>query len=211
MFDPQQITEWTIAQISTHMQSLHMRLFWGSEPQAEPPYSIQLWQARQSSPLREEIALLCRVANGEIDRASASEQLLAEVADTVQGVVEATAGLPLLSQYTISDVYFETPIGELVASVIAWQRGDDLVSFMDAGRLLVAAGLTPYAPDRDLTDRERKSLAERVRRMAEAGTLRRYRNPAPGSEARSPWLLSKSEVESHIAGRLAELGEDDDE
>ena len=199
MFDAQQIAETTIAQISTHMQTLHMRLFWGSEPQADPPYSIQLWQARQSSPLREEIALLCRAANGEIDRASASEQALVEIADTVRGIAEITA----------PDAYFETPIGEVVAVVMAWLRGDDLISYMDAGRLLVAAGLTPNSVA-DLEDRRvAKTVVERVRRMAEAGTLRRYRNPAPGSEARSEWKLSKSEVEAYIASRLAELGEDD--
>ncbi len=208
MFDPQQITEWTLSQIATHMQSLHTRLFWGSEPAAEPAYSIQLWQARQSSPLREEIGLLCRVANGELPREQASEALVFEIADTVQGIVEITAGPPLLSQYTISDAYFETPIGELIAVVLAWQRGDDLISFMEAGRLLVAAGMTPYPSDRQLTDRERKSLAERVRRLAVAERVRRYRNPSPSGEARGDWLLSKSEVEQYIAGRLAELGED---
>ena len=208
MFDPQEITEWTIAQISWHMQSLHMRLFWGSEPAAEPPYSIQLWQARQSSPLREEIALLCRAANGAIDRQAASAETLGEIAETVQSIVEATAAPTILNAYTIEDAYWSTPIGELIAVVLAWQRGDDLMSYMDAGRLLVAAGLTPYPPDRDLTDRERKSLAERVRRLAEGERVRRYRNPAPSGEARGDWLLSKSEVEQYIAGRLAELGED---
>lgn len=209
MFDAAEITQWIIAQLTSHMQSLHIRLFWASQPEAEPPYSVQLWQARDSSPLREEIALLCRVANGEIDRAGASEQQLAEVGDTVQGVAEITAGPPILSQYTISDAYFETPIGELVAVVLAWQRGDDLISYMDAGRLLVAAGLTPYAPEQ-LEDRQTaKALAARVRRLAESGDVRRYRNPAPSGEARGDWLLSKSEVEAHIAARLAELGEDD--
>ena len=106
MFDAQQIAETTIGQLAWHLQSIHMRLFWGSEPQAEPPYSLQLHQARQSSPLREEIALLCRAANGDIDRASASEQTLGEIAETLQSIVEATAGPPLLSQYTIADAYF---------------------------------------------------------------------------------------------------------
>lgn len=209
MFDPQEITEWTIAQISWHMQSLHMRLFWDSEPAAEPPYSIQLWQARQSSPLREEIALLCRAANGAIDRQAASAETLGEIAETVQSIVEATAAPTILNAYTIEDAYWSTSIGELIAVVLAWQRGDDLISYMDAGRLLVAAGLTPYPPDRDLTDRERKSLAERVRRLAEGERVRRYRNPAPSGEARGDWLLSKSEVEAYIADRLAELGEDE--
>ena len=209
MFDAQQIAETTIGQLAWHLQSIHMRLFWGSEPQAEPPYSLQLHQARQSSPLREEIALLCRAANGDIDRASASEQTLGEIAETLQSIVEATAGPPLLSQYTIADAYFETAIGELIAVVMAWLRGDDLISFMDAGRLLVAAGLTPNSVA-DLEDRRvAKTVVERVRRLAEAGTLRRYRNTAPGSEARSEWKLSKSEVEAYIGSRLAELGEDD--
>ena len=211
MFDAQQLTEWTIAQIATHLQSIHMRLFWGAEPTAEPPYSIQLWQARESSPLREEVALLCRVANGEIDRASADDARLIEVADTVQGLVEITAGPPLLASYTITidDAYFATPIGELVAVVLAWQRGDDLISYMDAGRLLVAAGLTPYTTAQIEDRQTAKALAARVRRMAEAGTVRRYRNPAPSGDARGDWLLSKAEVEQHIASRLAELGEDD--
>lgn len=209
MFDAQQLTEWTIAQLATHLQSIHMRLFWGAEPTAEPPYSIQLWQARESSPLREEVALLCRVANGEVDRSTASEQQLMEIADTVQGLVEITAGPPLLASYTIADAYFATPIGELVAVVLAWQRGDDLISYMDAGRLLVAAGLTPYR-QAQIEDRQTaKALAARVRRMAEAGTVRRYRNPAPSGDARGDWLLSKHEIEQHIASRLAELGEDD--
>lgn len=210
MFDAQQLTEDVIGALAWHLQAIHTRLFWASAPEAEPAYALQVHQAQQSSPLREEITLLCRVANGELPREGASEQLLAEVADTMQGIVEITAGPPLLNQYTISEAYFETPIGQLIASVMAWQRGDDLISFMDAGRLLVAAGLTPHTTAQ-LEDRQvQKTLAARVRRMAEAGTLRRYRNPAPNGEARGDWLLSKSEVEQHIAGRLHELGEDDE-
>lgn len=209
MFDAQQITEWTVGQLAWHMQHLHMRLFWGSEPVADPPYSVQVHQAGTSSPLREEIALLCRAANGEIDRATASPEALGEIAETIQTIVEATAAPTILNSYTIEDAYWATPIGELVAVVMAWQRGDDLISFMDAGRLLVVAGLTPHSVA-DLEDRRTaKALAERVRRMADAGTLRRYRNPAPSAEARGEWLLSKGEIETYIANRLAELGEDD--
>lgn len=208
MFDAQQITEWTVQQLASHLQSIHIRLFWASQPEGEPPYSVQLWQARESSPLREEIGLLCRVANGAIDRATASEEQVAEIADTIQGIAEITAGPPLLASYTIDDAYFATPIGELLAVAMAWQRGDDLISYMDAGRLLVEAGLTPYQPEQ-LEDRATaKALAARVRRLAESGDVRRYRNPAPSGEARGDWLLSKREVEAHIAGRLAELGED---
>lgn len=209
MFDAQQITEWVVVQMATHLQSVHMRLFWASEPEANPAYSLQVWQARQSSPLREEIGLLCRVANGQLLREIASAQQLAEIADTVQGVVEITAGPPLLSQYTIDDAYFATPIGELVAIVMAWQRGDDLISFMDAGRLLVAAGLTSHAPGGVESREIAKALESRVRRMVERGELQRYRNPTPDGATRGAWVLSRVEVERHIAARLAELGEDD--
>lgn len=201
MFDAQQITEWTTGQLAWHMQHLHMRLFWGSEPVADPPYSIQVHQARESSPLREEIALLCRAANGAIDRATAGEQLLGEIAETVQSIAEATAGPPLLNSYTIADAYFDTPIGELVAAVMAWLRGDDLISFAEAARLL-----WPGESDADARQSEKKTIA-RVRRMAERGELRRYRNPTPDAKASGPWLVSRQEIEAYIADRRAETNE----
>ena len=82
-----------------------------------------------------------------------------------------------------------------------------MISFMDAGRMLVAAGLTPYTIDQ-LADRAAcKAIAARVRRLAESRAVRRYRNPAPNSAARSHWLLRYDEIQSYINNRLAERGE----
>ena len=208
MFDPAAITASVVDALAWHLQAINIRLFWTSEPQADPPYSIQLHQARESSPLREEITLLCRVANGEIDRASAGAELLGEIAETVQSIVEVTAGPPLLNQYRIDNAYWTTPIGALVQHVIAWQRGDDLIGYMEAGRLLAAAGLTR---EFRLEDRhEQKALVARVRRMVEAGDFTRYHDPRATNPTQAG-RVSRSEVEAHIRQRLAELGEDEDE
>lgn len=199
MYDPQTITDWTVGQLAWHLQAIHMRLLWGSTPQGEPPYAIQIHQAATSSPLREEIALLCRAANGEIARDDASEQQLAELADTIQGIVEVTAAPALLASYTIEEGYWATPIGELIAAAQLWLRGDDLISYAEAARLLWPG----ESEIEDMRRLEQRTIA-RVRRMAERGELRRYRNVAPDGDARGPWLLSRQEVAAHLASRLAE-------
>lgn len=201
MFEADSITEWVVGRLTTHLQSIHRRLFAAGSPDAAPTAALHVWQARQSSPLREEIALLCRVANGQIERAGASAPLLAEIAETVQGMVEATAGPPVLSEYAIAPAYFDTPIGALIAQVQRWQHGDDLISFMEAGRLLVAAGLTAYQSEQLAERKAQQALIARVRRLGEAGTLRRYRNLAAEGPERSDWLVSRREVEAYIERR----------
>lgn len=201
MFDAQQITEYVVGQMAWHLQAIHIRLFWTSTPQAEPPYAVQVYQARESSPLREEIALLCRAANGEIDRAAADEAAVGEIAETAQVLAEITAGPAVLNQYTIAESYWETPIGELIMHVQAWLRQDDLIGYMDAGRLLVAAGLTPHSRERLEDDRNaQKALLARVRRMVEAGTLRGYRDPHAANPTQAG-RVSRAEVEAYIQRR----------
>jgi len=201
-FDPRAITEELVGQLAWHLQAIHMRLFWGSVPQGEPPYAIQVHQARESSPLAEEIVLLCRVANGEIDRAAADEQLLAEVADTIQGIVEVTAAPALLSSYTIDDGYWATPIGELVAHAQAWLRHDDLIPAAEAARLL-------YPWDMKAGKAGQARAQARVRRQAEAGELRRYRNVAAGETNQERWLYSRAEVAAAVAQIRREQGTDE--
>lgn len=202
MFDVAQITEWTVGALAWHLQALHMRLLWTSVPEGEPDYQMQIHQARESSPLREEIALLCRVANGEVAREDASDVLVSEVADTVQGIVEVTAGPAVLNSYTIDDGYWSTPIGELVAVVLAWQRADDLISYMDAARLFIAAGLVPPLADQMDERRLFRSIEQRVRRAVASGQLgQRYRNPAPSGDARGDWLVSERAVVAYLQER----------
>lgn len=187
MFDPQTVTAEVVSLLTTHIHSLHMRLLWGSDPTADPPYSMQLWQARESSPLREDITVLCRVANGDLDRASADDQRLMEIADTVQGIVEITAAPPVLTSYTIDDAYFATSIGELIAHVILWQRGDDLITATE-----VATILYPHAMTGDRAAQQ--AALARVRRAGENGSLVRYRNVKAATAAREQWLYSREAV-----------------
>lgn len=203
MFDAQQIIEWTIGQLAWHLQAIHIRLFWTSVPIADPPYAIQIHQANQSSPLAEEIRLLCRAANGEIDRAGASDLTVGEIAETIQSVVEVTAGPAVLNQYTITESYWATPIGELVMHVQAWLRQEDLIGYTDAGNLLVAAGLAPEQINQ-------KALVARVRRMVEAGDLAGYRDPQAANPTQTG-RVSRAEIEAYIKQRLQDLGEDDGE
>jgi hypothetical protein len=62
----------------------------------------------------------------------------------------------------------------------------DLIGYAEAARLLY--------PDENL-----HTIIARVRRLAMAGTLRQYRNPAPNVDARGRWLVSRSEVEQLAA------------
>lgn len=200
-FDPHAITEYVVGQLAWHLQAIHMRLFWGSVPQGEPHYGVQVHQAKDSSPLAEEIALLCRAANSQIDRACVGEQQLAEIADTIQGIVEVTAAPALLSSYTIEEGYWQTPIGELIAHVQAWLRHDDLIPAAEAARMLY-----PWDMKGDKAGQSRAQA--RVRRQAEAGELRRYRNVAAGKGHQEQWLYSRAEVAAAVAQIRMEQGTD---
>lgn len=207
MFDPKSITEWTVGQLQWHAQRLHMRAFWGSAPATgeAPPYAAQLHQAIESSPLREEVNLLCRVANGEIARDSASEQLVAEVIGTVQELAELLCVPPWgPGGYTIDRAFWATPAGQVMLHAQRWARGEELISYSQAAQLLDPLSWSETLQGEART-RAQEAARARVRRLVEAGELTGYLDPLerhPNRQGR----VSRSEVEALIAQRREDAG-----
>jgi hypothetical protein len=214
MFDPAVITAWIVGQLQWHAQRLHMRAFWASAPDSATPYAVQLHGAIESSPLREEINLLCRVANGEIARDSASPEQVAEVIGTIQEIAETLCVPPWgPGGYDIAREFWATPAGEVMLHAQRWARGEELITYSEAARILDPLSWSEAITGEART-RAQEAARARVRRLVEAGELMGYLDPqseGTGPGRRSDRRVSRRDVEAIVAQRLAEAGEDGDD
>lgn len=212
MFDPQPVTAWIVGQLSWHTQRLHMQVFWGSDPQTggAPFYAAQLHQAIETSPLREEIALLCRAANGEIPRDSADEAVVAEVIDTIQSIAELLCVAPWgASGYTIDRAFWTTPAGQVMLHAQRWAKAEELITYTDAARLFDPLAWSETLAT-DARNRMQEAARARVRRMVESGELTGYIDPLESHSNRQA-RVSRAEVDALVRQRRLELEGDDDE
>lgn len=183
MFDAKTVTEDVLAQVGWHVTRLGMRLSWGGA--FDPGIMME---AYKSCPLHEEIRILVQVANGEIDRETAEDLQIGEIAETVQDVVEFLCAPPYgANVYRVPSSFWGTPIGEVVALCQAWLQGEDLISYDQAARMLFA--------DEYPADLSQKAAVARVRRLVEREELRRYVAPDEPNPTHSG-RVSRREVEN---------------
>jgi hypothetical protein len=190
MFDADAISHEVINRVLSHHQKIGRYLYRdGSADSPTEPF--------RSSPLRDEVVSLVRIANGEIDRATADEQMVGAIVESVQRMIELLFVRADESYgYSIPDTFWLQPgIGQVLAHVQAWLRGDDLIGYTEAAHLLFD----------DLAEENIQAARMRVRRMAERGTLMSYVDPDEANPTRR-MRVSRQAVEALCAAGRIEDG-----
>lgn len=189
MFDVNTMSHEVISRVLSHYQGVGRYLYWkGSGDSQDTPF--------QSSPLREEVALLVRVANGEIDRATADEELIERIVETTQRMVELLFVRAAGSYaYSVPETFWSQPgIGQVLAYVQAWLRHDDLIGYTEASHILFG----------ELAEQNIQAARMRVRRMVERGMLMSYIDPDEMNPTRRA-RVSRQAVEAlRAAGQAGE-------
>jgi DNA-binding MarR family transcriptional regulator len=140
-----------------------------------------------TSALADQLGDIARAASGELAHSDDgwTEGVLQEcVQDLMERLFAAPTGI-LLTTYQISDAFWDTPIGQMVARALLWLRGDELITLSEAAELLgmslpavsqaVSSGrLRGYIdPDADGSNKGRRKVARSdVERLRKTGTSR---------------------------------------
>lgn len=129
MFNKTEIVTEEVARLQRHYNHVGNALYFGHMPAPILP--------GDDTPFGKEIELLCDVANGKINRATADEFAVMEIAMTVQSVCEALFVAPGGTYaYIIPEQFWNTQLGQVVARVQMWLRDDDLISITEAAKML---------------------------------------------------------------------------
>lgn len=154
MFNAHEIAEETISRILNHTFRQNMALYF-----IPPSPDVSAYQG----PVVEEIALLCRVANGDIDRESADEFFVGEIMETTQGLAELLYTPPGEYGYRIPSEFWCTDLGQVIIRAQVWCRGDDLLTLSEAAELAFG--------------KNSQKNRMRLKRMVNRGDLTEYFDP----------------------------------
>lgn len=179
MFDSDKIARDTVQMMINHISHLYLRLAWGGSTSHETAQQMYSWL--ESSPVLEEVRLLVRAANGELDRDPAT---LGEVTETIQSVVELLFAQPGSNSYDIPDHFWASELGQVIRHAQLFVRGDDLITHSEAATILYGS-----ADERELM---------RLRRAIDRGELTAYTDPREPNPQRAG-RVSRAEVE-HLNG-----------
>jgi hypothetical protein len=125
-FDAATIADETIAALTEHVSRLSQRLSIGGWlPDAKDDYC----------PLRSEIDDLCRVANGEVERATAGEEFVMDTHQLLQDIAELCAWW-WTAEYEIPQSWRETDLGRAWDAARYWLLSDDVITLSQAAALL---------------------------------------------------------------------------
>lgn len=134
-FDANELSKQVISSVMWHMTGKFLNQLWFVSPDMLRATSSQPHPLEQS-PLREQIEALCRVANGEIDRASADEYFVGEVVEMMQSLMETLYSHPLENSYDIPAHFWQTQLGQVVAQSQLWLENDTLITLTEAAQIL---------------------------------------------------------------------------
>jgi hypothetical protein len=189
MFDPEAISREVVGRVQAHYQKIGRYLY--RDGSADPPDT-----PFRSSPLRDEVIALVRIANGEVDRALADEQMIGAIVESVQRMIELLFVRADESYaYTVPDTFWLQPgIGQVLAHVQAWLRRDDLIGYTEAAHLLFD----------ELAEENIQAARMRVRRLVERGALMSYVDPDEANPTRR-MRVSRQAVDALCgSGRLTD-------
>ena len=159
MFDNEIIIQEVVRRVLNHYRHLGQGLYWaGSSDSMETPLT--------SSPLRNDMGLLVRVANGELNRAETDDETIGEVLETLQRVIDVLFARANGSYaYAIPAAFWaQSSLGQVVARVQAWLRQDDLINYTEAARILFS----------ELAQHNIQAARMRLKRLVERGELMSY-------------------------------------
>ena len=170
-FDAQAIADETIAALTEHVSRLSQRLSIGGWL---PGVSAD----RDFVPLRSEIEDLCAVANGEIDRATASGDVVADTHQLLQDIAELCAWW-WMAEYEIPQSWRDTNLGRAWDAARYWLLSNDLITLSEAAHLL------GYSTD--------STGMSKIDRLIERGKLTDYIDPSEPNPRRAR-RVSRNEV-----------------
>lgn len=176
-FDSDQIANEVIGQVRSHVTRLGLRVWVGGV----------LPQTRDDNwcDLKAEIEELCRLANGEVDRKSASEDFIGETHELLQDIAELCA--PWWSnQYTIPGDWRKTQLGLAWDAARFWLLSSDMMTLSDAARMLYGAADT--------------SELSRLDRAISRNELDEYADPGEPNPRKARRVL-KSQVKAMLKKR----------
>lgn len=166
-FNAAAIAAETIAMLTEHVSRLSHRLSiggWLPGVEAESDFS----------PLRSEIEDLCRVANGEIERATASADLVGETQELIQDIAELCAWW-WSAEYQIPQSWRETALGRAWDAARFWLLSDDMITLSEAAMMLYGAA-------------EAAEL-NKIDRLIDRGKLAAYIDPSESNPRRARRVL----------------------
>jgi hypothetical protein len=161
MFDTMSIADNVVSRITQHYHDIGQSLAWPDNP----PRSTM----RAPTPIHADIARFVQIANGDVDRTTADDQMIGELIERFQNLLDLLF-LPANGQYTYRippTFWSEAGIGQVLARVQAWLRHDDLISFTEAAQLLFP----------EIAGSNLQAARMRVKRLAERGDLMVYFAP----------------------------------
>ena len=151
---------------------------------------IQTHQAELGahSPLRNDLELLMRIANGEMQRSIATHAMQQQIEEALQRLIELLFGNLMQSYVSIPDDFWQTDAGILVSRVRWWLSGDELITISNAAALAFGAntqanrmriaramdkGLLTWIPDPSVANpqQNRRVLRPQVERLRAQSTL----------------------------------------
>lgn len=175
MFDADAIARDTVQTLINHMSYFYLRLSWGGGPSPETAHAMHAWP--KNSPVLEEVRLIVRAANGELER---DPDTVGEVVETIQTIVELLFSQPGSSSYGIPEHFWGTPLGQAIRHAQLFTRGDDLITHSEAAQLLRG--------DSGAAD------LMYIRRLVDRGELTAYADPREANPQHAG-RVSREEVE----------------
>jgi DNA-binding NarL/FixJ family response regulator len=172
IFDATSLAEPIVQRMTQQYMMLAHALQWSSPDAART-------QGHPPTPLHADLALFVSIANDQLDRGAVDDQLLGDIIERFQHLLDLLFK-PVSGYYGYSippNFWTTTPLGQVLARVQAWLRGDDLISYTDAAYLLF--------PDMAATNPQAARM--RVKRLVERGVLQSYSDlyePNPTQQSR---------------------------
>ena len=162
MFDTNTIMHDVVTRVTRHYREIGKKLDWEKD-------TTDAIVETYPTPLHADIALFLQIANGELDRSAADEQMIGDIVERLQQFLDLLF-LPAHGRLTYSipsSFWVEPGIGQVLVRVQAWLRQDDLISFTEA-----AQSLFP-----ELAENNIQAARMRIKRLTENGTLMMYLDP----------------------------------
>jgi hypothetical protein len=168
MFSLTVVLDDVVTRLGAHTARLHQQM---ALALPAPPRTTDM-----PSPLRDDLTLLVRIANGELDRHSADAACVGEIVECVGRVIDLLFTPPFGRQVaTLPDLIWAQPgIGQVLAHVHAWLRQDDLIGLTEAAQVLFP----------DLAASNLQAARMRVKRLVARGVLMAYVDPSESNPTR---------------------------
>jgi len=126
------------------------------------------------TPVAETFAEIARAAAGARQHEEFGDGVLQEC---IQTIMELLFASPLLSTYDVPDVFWQSPLGAMVARAMIWLRQDELITLNQAAEI---AGISVPA----------------ISQAVDAGRLHPYFDPDATNPQRGRRLVSRAEVQA---------------